>query len=332
MIAGRDEFIDEMKHKLKNEFGVVEDGQLRKLLGVRYEWKDIGDETKARVIMDMSDKAEEIINAYKKETGLMPRAYKAPGKPGEILVKNEGQPVKHGAYRSILGKIMFYVTKIAPECSFACGQLARQMHNPSEEHWTAMHRFVGYLVGKERHKLTIKRPSSLKIISFGDASYGDCLDTRHSSTGDIHTIGGSLISWRAQKTKFVCLSSAEAEYVALNEMSKEQKFLVMLMNEVFEEGDLPCIIHEDNRAAVYLAKNQHVSARTKHIDICKHYIREHLKKLGTIVPIKSEDNLADILTKNTTIGIFEKLASAILNGFIGFEDKFLFSSNQRENV
>ena len=177
----------------------------------------------------------------------------------------------------------------------------------------------------------IRRPQSLKLIAFGDASYGDCLDTRRSSTGDIHTIGGSLISWRAQKTRFVCLSSAEAEYVALTEMCKEQRFLIMLMQEIFE-CDLPGILYEDNEAAVYLAKNQHVSARTKHIDIREHYVREHLKEWGEIRAIKSEDNFADILTKNVSVNVFEKLVGAILEGFNGHEDKFQFSKYQRENV
>ena len=61
-------------------------------------------------------------------------------------------------------------------------------------------------------------------------------------------------------------------------------------------------------------------------------MREHLKSLAVIKPIKSEDNLADILTKNVSVNIFEKLSIAILNGFKGFEDKFMFSINQRENV
>ena len=115
-------------------------------------------------------------------------------------------------------------------------------------HWDAMGRIVGYLKGKEKHELVTKRPIALKIISFGDASFGDCKHTRQSPTGYLHTIGGSLVSWQAQKTKFVCLSSAEAEYVALTEMCKEQKFLSMLMNKVFE-SDLPSILYEDNKVA-----------------------------------------------------------------------------------
>ena len=291
----------------------------------------MNDENNAKVTLNMDDKAKEVIRSYEQATGLTPRIQKTPGKPGEVLTKHEGTPHKHADYRSVLGKLMFYVTKISPECSYACGQLARQMHNPGEQHWEAMGRIIGYLRGKTTHELVIKRPKCIRIISFGDASYGDCIETRRSLTGNIHTIGGSLVSWRAQKTKFLCLSSAEAEYVALTEMCKEQKFLSMLMNEIFK-CDLPCILYEDNEAAAYLAKNQHVSARTKHIDIREHYVREHIKVLGTIKYVESKNNFADILTKNVKVTIFEKLAMALLKGFEGYEDSFRFSKHQRENI
>jgi hypothetical protein len=278
----------------------------------------------------MDDKANEIIESFEKTTGKIPKRQRTPGKPGEVLSKNEGKILKHG--ESILGKIMFYVTKLSPECSYACGQLARHMHNPGSEHWSAMERMVGYLKSKKEHVLVLRRPINLIIASFGDASYADCKDTRRSSTGDIHTIGGCLVSWRAQKTRFVCLSSTEAEYVALTEVCKEQRFLAMLMREVFEVN-LPCIIHEDNEATTYLAKNKHVSSRTKHIDIRQHYMREHLNSEFAIIrKIDSIANFADILTKNVNVKTFEKFSNPILNGFRDYENKFTFSRNQRENI
>ena len=195
-----------------------------------------------------------------------------------------------------------------------------------------MKRVISYLRGKEKHELTITIPNYLRIISFGDASFGDCRETRRSSTGDINTLGGSIISWRSQKTKTVCLSSTEAEYIALMEMSKEQKFLVMSMEEVFDV-ELPCYLYEDNKAAVYLTKNMHISSRTKHIDIKYHYIQEHIKnKMGEVLPIDSEDNYVDILTKNVNVKVFEKLSNGILNGFRDDFGKAIFSNNQRENV
>ena len=60
---------------------------------------------------------------------------------------------------------------------------------------------------------------------------------------------------------------------------------------------------------------------------------EHLKnEVGIIVEIKSEDNYADILTKNVSVEAFDKLSDKILNGLKGSEDKFKFSKHQRENI
>ena len=110
----------------------------------------------------------------------------------------------------------------------------------------------------------------------------------------MHTLVGSIISWRAQKTRFVCLSSTEAEYVVLMEMCKEQKCLMMLMDKVFS-CESTSVLYKDNEAAAYLSKNKNISAKTKHIDIREHYVRKHLKELEIIEAIKSTDNFADLL-------------------------------------
>ena len=83
---------------------------------------------------------------------------------------------------------------------------------------------------------------------------------------------------------------------------------------------------------MYLAKNLHVSSRTKHIDIRTHYVREHLKEHGNIRAIRSEDSLSCVLTKNVAVNIFEKLGKSLLNGFEGHDNKFQFSKCQRENI
>jgi hypothetical protein len=186
-----------------------------------------------------------------------------------------------------------------------------------------MERMIGYIKGKDKHELIIRRPNNLRVISFGDSSYGDCIDTRRSSSGDLHTIGGALISWRSQRLRMVCLSSTEAEYVTMTEMAKEQKFLQMLVEELTgkkEQG----ILYGDNEAAIFLSKNKQVSARTKHIDIKSHYIREHVNEGRALLRgVRTENNFADILTKNTSIlGVFKKLSQAILRGFQGWEEQF----------
>ena len=70
-----------------------------------------------------------MLRVIKKATGRTPEFQSTQEKPGEVLIKNVGEKNQHKDYRSIMGKIMFSVTKIDLECIFVCGQLARLMYN-----------------------------------------------------------------------------------------------------------------------------------------------------------------------------------------------------------
>ena len=114
-------------------------------------------------------------------------------------------------------------------------------------------------------------------------------------------------------------------------MAKGQRFIQMVLEEIFGiEGE--GVMYKDNETAMYLTKNEHVSTRTKHIDVRQHCVRDHVSQgYGRVLKIKSEDNFADILTKNTSVGIFIKLGKALMSGFEGFEELFKISHIQREN-
>jgi hypothetical protein len=52
--------------------------------------------------------------------------------------------VELDANRSIIGKIMYYATKIAPEICNEVKELAGHLSNPGTEHWKALEQCVGY--------------------------------------------------------------------------------------------------------------------------------------------------------------------------------------------
>jgi hypothetical protein len=71
--------------------------------------------------------------------------------------------------------------------------------------------------------------------------------------------------------------------------------------------DFPIIIEVDNTGAIYIAKNYTTGQRTKHIDIRAHLVWEFTEDgVLKVVFVGSEDNGADIYTKNTTEFLFEK--------------------------
>jgi hypothetical protein len=336
LIIGRKDKVEEIKNKLKLNFGTVEDGQLRKMLGVRYDWKrDQNDEIYLEMRMD--DKAKEIVKTYEKHTGKTPKDAASPGIPGQVLSKNQGEAIMMKEYRSLVGQTMFYSTKIAPECAFANGQLARHMTNPGEDHWKAMERFVGYIKKKKEHTLIMQKPSTLQTISYCDSSYGDCKDTRRSTMGEVHTIGGAITSWKSQRQKTVSQSSSEAEYVTLSETAKEQKFTQMLLEEI-ATVQMPGIIFGDNEASIFLAKNKQVSNRTKHIDIREHFIRECVGEGRVeLANVKTDENRADIMTKNLGVSKFKSNGRKLLEGEIMHKEINMIETleievTRRENV
>lgn len=68
----------------------------------------------------------------------------------------------------------------------------------------------------------------------------------------------------------------------------------------------------DNQSAIKLAQNPEYHKRSKHIDVRFHFIREKIDD-GTITVsyVKTEDQLADILTKSLNKEVFNRLRAKI---------------------
>ena len=104
--------------------------------------------------------------------------------------------------------------------------------------------------------------------------------------------------------KSVVLSTTEAEYMALSEVVKELKFIVQLLQTMNIEV-LPITVHVDNVGAIWLSNNHTTSDKTIHIDIRTSFVKEYQEDGRIIIKfVKSEENEADIFTKNTTNLIF----------------------------
>ena len=119
-------------------------------------------------------------------------------------------------------------------------------------------------------------------------------------------IQGVLIVWKSKAQRNVTLLSTEAEYVAMSEACAEIMFIKQVMEFLGLEVRLPIIVRVDNVGAIYLGNNSSTH-RTKHVDVRYHFVREFVEDgIIKIVFVKSEDNKADIFTKNITEELFEK--------------------------
>jgi hypothetical protein len=339
LLSGKKETIERFKTEIRKRFNISELGKLKKHLGVWYDWKkDKNGET--YVVASMPKLEDEIVELYEETTGKTVKEAETPGYPNKVLSKNTGETVKISEYRSLVGKIMYLMTKLAPDLANPARELAQHLSNPGEEHWKALERMVGYIKAKHYEGLIYRKPKELRAISFVDSDYAKNTDDRKSISSGLHTLGGTLVNWESKTQHVVTLSSTEAEYISLAKGACENKFITMLLDEVMRypsEKRLIGRIYEDNLGAIYLVKNQHVGARTKHIDVRAHFIRELEDKYLTVQFIRSEENSADILNKNCPEKLHTKHARMIRNGTLecwreDVEDRHLLSTVRQENA
>jgi hypothetical protein len=109
-----------------------------------------------------------------------------------------------------------------------------------------------------------------------------------------------------KETTHGILGQLGAEYQALSECLQEAVFIQNLVEELTGEKK-PATIYEVNLGTIFLVKNHQVSSRTKYIDTRHHFMRYLQDKKELDVRFKrSENNSADIMTKNTTRDIDDK--------------------------
>lgn len=133
-----------------------------------------------------------------------------------------------------------------------------------------------------------------------DSDWGSDRDDRKSCTGYVTMLANGPVSWKSRKQKSVALSTMEAEYMALSEVTKEIIHQRQMLKEVGVEHLVkgPTLIYCDNQSAIRLAKDSVHHDRSKHVDIRYHYTRD-MQREGRIEIkyLSTSEMAADILTK-----------------------------------
>ena len=206
-------------------------------------------------------------------------------------------------YQSGVGMLLFLVKYSRPDITNAVRELSKVNDGATKNHMRMLLRVMKYVLMSRNKALHYKlRPgcSEKRILTgYCDSDWAGDRNNRKSVTGYCIYFMGCLIAWKSRSQKNVTLSSSEAEYVAISEVCCEIIFIKMILEFLNVEIEKPIKVFCDNVGAIYMSNNAKAGARTKHIDVRYHHVREYIVDgIVDIIFVRSEENDADIFTKN----------------------------------
>ncbi|GJX17637.1 hypothetical protein Tco_0218469 [Tanacetum coccineum] len=177
-------------------------------------------------------------------------------------------------YASAVGSIMYAVRCTRPDVAFAQNITSRFQQNPGDLHWTTVKNILKYL-----------RNTKDMFLVYG---------------GYVFVLNGGAVDWKSAKQSIFATSSAEAEYIAAFDASKEA---VWVRKFIYRLGVVPTIekpinMYCDNTGAIAIANESGITKGARHFRAKVHYLREVIE-FGDVKleKVHTDDNLADPFTK-----------------------------------
>ncbi|XP_071699077.1 uncharacterized mitochondrial protein AtMg00810-like [Rutidosis leptorrhynchoides] len=190
------------------------------------------------------------------------------------MLSTSGPPVANPTlYRSLAGALQ-YLTFTRSDIAYAVQQICLFMHDPREQHFSALKRILRYIQGTLDLRLQLFTSSTTYLTAYSDADWAGCPNTLRSTSGYCVFLGNNLLSWSSKRQLTPSRSSAEAEYRGVANAVAETCWLRNLLRELHYPLFSATIVYCDNVSAVYMSGNPVQHQRMKHIEIDIHFVRD----------------------------------------------------------
>jgi len=293
------DLVDSFEKKLNNSFEATPPSQIEHYMGMHVLYDQdqsiFTSDTRRHVYGFINHMGLNADSAVGVSTPLDPHeVYSRMDSPPEINVK-----LRDKVWQAH-GKLIHLAIWACPNLVHSVSVLGRYVHNPSQKLWNAYSRIAKYLVKTRDHKLVYRTPDIELMDLEPYGHYDSDWDNRKSTGVYIFLLLGAASSWKVKLSQTACLSSQEAEYCALSEGTKKALDLRMLMQQLGFGSMKPTIIFCDNKAVVTMGHHPSNKPATRHIDMRKHFCRQHVEFGNVTTPFKKTANmLADFLSKQT---------------------------------
>ena len=205
---------------------------------------------------------------------------------------------------------------------YAVNQLTPHLTKPGPQHNIALKHLLRYFKGTKSMELRFHRdPSRGQLFNLTTYSDSDFAGEPQENEFPMRSLSGTCImlegvgaivtSSTLQST--ISRNTQESEYRALGKAAE----LTLGPRHQFEAMHLlaegPSLMHVDNQAAIQLTKNVLCQAKTRHIKLDHHFIRE-VQANGhiSVIYCPTKENVADIFTKALPKPQFEYLRAKLM--------------------
>lgn len=303
--------IKDLLKSLNKKYGelTVKRGDVHSYLGMTFDFSQEGE---VRVTMEgyIKDMLKEYEVTGKAASPALDNLFKIDNKSKRLSYDQQEM------FHSRVAKLLYLAKRAMPELLPAIVFLATRVNEATEEDLEKLNRTLKYINGAQHHGICLKLifvKGKIQILVYTDASWKSHADCK-GHTGAFISLGLGPVYIRCSKQKLVTKSSAEAELLALSDMTS----IVMWMREFYREQGYKvktAIVYQDNMSCIKLTENgRSNSDRTRHIKLHHFFMKEQIDRGEVkLVYLPTKDMIADILTKPLNGELFRKLRAKLCN-------------------
>jgi hypothetical protein len=223
-------------------------------------------------------------------------------------------------FHSFTAKLLYLGRKVRPDILTAVSYLTTRVTKPTVTDKLKLERVLKYLNGSKTQVMTIGNvfdsDGSITIKCYIDTSHGIHDDMR-GHIGCIMAIGNSNIVLRSTKMKINTKATAETELIGMSEEASQALWMKYWLEDNGYKVN-PIILYQDNMSTIaMIKKGKPCSRSTRHIKMRYFFIKDYMNmKIMDVRYLKTDDMLADMLTKPLQGKKFKKFAEMMLNCYI----------------
>ncbi|WVZ93220.1 hypothetical protein U9M48_039218 [Paspalum notatum var. saurae] len=115
----------------------------------------------------------------------------------------EKDHMKSVPYVSAIESIMYAQVCTRPDLTFTTEMLGRYQLNTGRAHWIAVKKALRYLQGTKDLMLTYRKTDALQLVSYADADWARCKDTKKSTSRYVFALAGGPYHGKSYKQSIV---------------------------------------------------------------------------------------------------------------------------------